>query len=466
MENNGWMIMLPIESLRPNPDNPRKDLGDLSELTESIKVQGVLQNLTVVPEEGFYTVVIGHRRLEAAKQAGLEEIPCTIADMTKKEQIATMLTENMQRADLTIYEQAKAFQQLSLDLGMPVSEISEKSGFSETTVRKRIKLAEYDEKSFYNACKRGATLFDFEKLEKLEDPKEKGYCLSHMGTNNFENEFNRMLEKQENKKKMKKWIEQAEEFAYKIDEVYFDHGYGGLRCAYDDEPYVIERYESYSLWFDDGDDIEMPEETEDLETYFYLVSNNSIDIFREKTWSPEEEEKDRIKEENRRKELSEREEIESTAERHMNLRREFVLNFGAAKSNINTIMRAIADSACVDINYYYTETLCEILGITYDNIKNKPNKEEYDRIKAEQLERLRLILAYCQMESKYKKYFYFRYIPDLKRQVILYQKNEELDLLYSFLEELGYQRSDEELQLAAGTHPLFYKFKEESEDNE
>ncbi len=456
MENNGWMIMLPIESLRPNPDNPRKDLGDLSELTESIKVQGVLQNLTVVPEEGFYTVVIGHRRLEAAKQAGLEEIPCTIADMTKKEQIATMLTENMQRADLTIYEQAKAFQQLSLDLGMPVSEISEKSGFSETTVRKRIKLAEYDEKSFYNACKRGATLFDFEKLEKLEDPKDKEYCLSRMGTNNFDNELKRAIRAQENKKKIIKWEGQLKTFATRENIMYAASG--DYYAEVDGEYIPLKRWRSLYTWQPDTD-IEKPENADSIRYFYKTDDETQIDVYSEYFKTPEEEEEDRLEKENLIKFEAEKAEMKSIQARHAELRKEFVLNFGAAKSNINTIMRAVADSAC-------TETLCKMLGITYDNIKNKPNKEEYDRIKAEQLERLMLILAYCQMESKYKKYFYFRYIPDLKRQVILYQKNEELDLLYSFLEELGYQRSDEELQLAAGTHPLFYKFKEESEDNE
>lgn len=86
-----------IEKLCPHPDNPRKDLGDITELAESIKAQGILQNLTVVPYigevtgmpiEGLYRVVIGHRRLAAAKLAGLKEVPCAITDMTPQEQIA------------------------------------------------------------------------------------------------------------------------------------------------------------------------------------------------------------------------------------------------------------------------------------------------------------------------------------------------------------------------------------------
>lgn len=114
-----------VEKLHPHPDNPRKEIGDVSELAESIKQNGIFQNLTVVPNmvtgevtgevwQRGYTVIIGHRRLAAAKVAGLEKVPCVVADMTPKEQLQTMLLENMQRSDLTVYEQAQGFQ-LKLD---------------------------------------------------------------------------------------------------------------------------------------------------------------------------------------------------------------------------------------------------------------------------------------------------------------------------------------------------------------
>ena len=130
------MVFIPVERLVPHPDNPRKDLGDLTELAASIKENGVFQNLTVVPEvEDRFTVIIGHRRLAAAKLAGLTELPCVVVEMTPKEQVQTMLLENMQRSDLTVYEQAQGFQMM-LDLGATVEEIAEKSGFSVRPVRK------------------------------------------------------------------------------------------------------------------------------------------------------------------------------------------------------------------------------------------------------------------------------------------------------------------------------------------
>ena len=124
--------MIPVRELIHHPENPRKDLGDLTELTESIKKNGIMQNLTVVPserEKDAYLVVIGNRRMEAAKMAGLEELPCVISFMNHKEQIATMLEENMQRSDLSLYEQAQGFQMM-MDLGYTQKEISDKTGFS------------------------------------------------------------------------------------------------------------------------------------------------------------------------------------------------------------------------------------------------------------------------------------------------------------------------------------------------
>ena len=115
------ITMIPIEQLLHHPENPRKDLGDLTELAESIKVNGIMQNLTVVPvDDGIYNVVIGNRRMEAAKLAGLAEVPCVISEMDYKTQISTMLMENMQRQDLTVYEQAQGFQMM-MDLGYTAS---------------------------------------------------------------------------------------------------------------------------------------------------------------------------------------------------------------------------------------------------------------------------------------------------------------------------------------------------------
>ena len=92
------IVMLKRSQLHPNPDNPRKDLGELEELKESIREHGIMQNLTVVPMnddlEDFY-ILIGHRRF-AASEGILFELPCVIAEgLTKAEQVSIVLCENM-----------------------------------------------------------------------------------------------------------------------------------------------------------------------------------------------------------------------------------------------------------------------------------------------------------------------------------------------------------------------------------
>ena len=137
-------------AIHTHPENPRKDLGDLTELAKSIAVNGVMQNLTVVPTEdkpGEYYALIGNRRHQAAVIAGIEELPCRIVTgMDRREQLSTMLEENMQRNDLTIFEQAQGFQ-LMLDLGETEDSIAEKTGFSKSTIRHRLNIAKLDQKT-------------------------------------------------------------------------------------------------------------------------------------------------------------------------------------------------------------------------------------------------------------------------------------------------------------------------------
>lgn len=149
--DDSLLTTLHVSDIDPHPDNPRKDLGDLEELKESIKKNGIMQNLTVVPvdEENpvKYVCLIGHRRLAAAKAAGLYQVPARIVfGLSHKDQVGIMLEENMQRNDLTIVEQAQGFQMM-LDLGETEETIAEKTGFSRTTVRHRLQLAKLDQKN-------------------------------------------------------------------------------------------------------------------------------------------------------------------------------------------------------------------------------------------------------------------------------------------------------------------------------
>lgn len=219
-EVTGEIVQIPVKLLHPHHDNPRKDLGDLTELTESIKAKGVLQNLTVVPywfkttgvgcddpkqqAEMGYLVVIGNRRLEAAKKAGLETLPCIIAKMTPAEQVQTMLLENMQRNDLTAFEQAQGFQ-LMMDFGDTLEEVAEKTGFSTSTIRRRLEWAKLDGETMKDVSGRQFTFGDLDKLSQIENLETRNKVLGEIGTVNFEAKVLAAVKAQETAKKEAEW---------------------------------------------------------------------------------------------------------------------------------------------------------------------------------------------------------------------------------------------------------------------
>lgn len=214
--------MLQIEQLRHHPENPRLDLGDLSELTASIKANGILQNLTVIRPDNWkakdgdiYWVLIGNRRLDAAKAAGLTELPCQIVRMGHTEQIATMLQENMQRSDLTVYEQAKGIQMM-LDLGFTKDQVVERTGFSRATVDRRLAVASLPEKETKKAVQDGVDLLTLVELAKVEDPEEREFILNRAdGTNTSSTraDIKRAIVKQERKKLSDRLLPEIERFA-------------------------------------------------------------------------------------------------------------------------------------------------------------------------------------------------------------------------------------------------------------
>lgn len=181
-----------VDRLIPHPDNPRKDVGDVSELAKSIKENGVMQNLTVIPiDEEFsqFMVLIGHRRLAAAKLAGIAELPCKIIHKdipSRAKQIEIMLEENMQRNDLTPIEEAESFQ-LCLDLGETVEDLQNKTGFSEKTIRRRLNIAKLDKDVIKRKMEDDGfqlSLTDLYLLDKLPDVASRNEVLESASDRN------------------------------------------------------------------------------------------------------------------------------------------------------------------------------------------------------------------------------------------------------------------------------------------
>lgn len=124
----------------PHPDNPRKNIGDVTDLAASIKANGLLSPLSVVPNGERYRVIAGHRRLAACKQAGTGAVPCFVLDLDPLQQLEAMVTENCQREQLTVLEEADAIQGM-LDLGATTASVAHRLGRSADYVRDRAKAA-------------------------------------------------------------------------------------------------------------------------------------------------------------------------------------------------------------------------------------------------------------------------------------------------------------------------------------
>ena len=135
--------MIALEKLDPNPEQPRVELGDLSELTASIAEKGVLEPLLVRPSSftGRWMIIAGERRWRAARQAGLTEVPCVEMNVDDRNVAEIALIENMQRKDLTVWEEADGLLSLCERFGHTHEEVARKVGKSRSTVTEALSIA-------------------------------------------------------------------------------------------------------------------------------------------------------------------------------------------------------------------------------------------------------------------------------------------------------------------------------------
>lgn len=434
MERKPTLTTIAIEKLHPHPDNPRKVLGDIDELADSIKVNGILQNLTVVPMNDDwteFTVIIGHRRLAAAKQAGLTELPCAVVEMTEKEQLSTMLTENMQRSDLTVYEQAKGFQML-IDLGDSVAEVVEKTGFKESTVRRRLKLAELDEESFKDSQLRQPTLADYERLNQIKDIDVRNELLKSIGTNNFDNRLYSAVRKQKDDE------ERAE-----LEKICLDNGMTKCESRNDipENCEYVGTIGTAQLLKESFDD--------DRKRYFFFTTYGIyVTIYIQKT--KEQIENADAENKNRNAKRQKFDELEAQAkeinQRCKALRESFMLegnfNDDAKKQElINYILYSMSECREYDDRSFYF-----LSGLKHENYECI-NLDDCMKDTGKML----MAAAYAFFEDLYNtKYINVTYDEGIQRNI-----SPELNRFYNLLVKLGYVMSDEEIQLRDGTHPIF-----------
>lgn len=442
----GTLVYLPVDHIYPHPDNPRKDLGDLTELADSIRQNGVMQNLTVVPFcspeteqviEGMYTVIIGHRRLTAAKLAGLTEVPCIVVDKSYKEQLQTMLQENMQRSDLTVYEQAQGFQMM-LDLGETVESLAQTSGFSQSTIRRRVKLLDLDEKAFKASVERGATLADYAELDKIESPKRKNKALAAIGTANFHYVLKQELAEEKAERDEAKWRALLSTFATEVNNTYEYHTVKTMDRAAN--PSAMERPEG------------------DGPYYFHISTWGRVYLMVAVPQKAEETEAERLRQKAAQRERERRERLHEAGDRAAELRAEFA-----------------ADVALYKVKEHWAEIvatwmcLCTMAGVGTGSVVSRSDVEEMLQLECEEYAAHN---HWCKYEDCLER---VKYQPEWALWLMVwtsfgdderndyadwegdYMPNKPLDVLYDLLTVLGYEMSDEEKQLRDGTHPLFRK---------
>lgn len=146
-ESRAEVIELPIESLLPNPSQPRKvfEAQGLRELALSIEQHGILQPLSVRRSGGGYVLIAGERRLRAAKLAHLSTVPCLIVDADEEESALLSLIENLQRKDLDFIEVAHGYRRLMQDYGMTQEQTALRVGKSQSAVANKLRLLKFSD---------------------------------------------------------------------------------------------------------------------------------------------------------------------------------------------------------------------------------------------------------------------------------------------------------------------------------
>jgi len=125
-------LKINVNNIVPNPNQPRKDMGDLSELVESIREKGIIEPIIVRRVGDEYQIIAGERRFRAFLESGREEkeIPCVVIQADDRQALEISLVENLQRKDLNIWEESEIFRRMSEELGYTINEISKRIGKS------------------------------------------------------------------------------------------------------------------------------------------------------------------------------------------------------------------------------------------------------------------------------------------------------------------------------------------------
>ncbi len=133
---------IPVEKIRPNPYQPRKNFeqSSLEDLAKSISEHGIMQPITLRMIGNSYELIAGERRLKAAKISGLKEVPAIIAEVTSKDSAILALIENLQRENLNFMEESEAYNIVMQDYGYTQQEFAATLGKNQSTIANKLRI--------------------------------------------------------------------------------------------------------------------------------------------------------------------------------------------------------------------------------------------------------------------------------------------------------------------------------------
>ena len=451
------VVKIRVDLIDPHPDNPRKSELDVEELAASIATEGIQQPLTVVPHiggyDGRYTCVIGHRRLAAAKKAGMETVPAFIRGMDRREQLRTMMTENTQRRDLTPLEQADGFKQLMLELPeQTAAAVARETGFSKTTVLRRMKLLELPREAVEAAEERGnVTLADYEELNKIKSPERRAKAAKVLGQPGFGAEVERQKQREREEETLGRLTNKlCEKGAVEVTEEQVKERW--------DELELVQSIRSWELSYAKIDPLEKGRE------YLFTANLDSllIRVYRVKQEKPEEEEPELTDVEKAKAELAAKtdtmkEELlallteqEAVDQELLDRRTGFIEGLPCQRHR-EEIMEAAA--LLLIRGCWWSDDGLKELGnwLGLEDLKNASNETLLSLIRGNP-EKALLYTLYVKAERDAPGWHSTEYFRGERFRK--YSQQPKQELLYDILRVLGYQKSGEELLMQGGAHHL------------
>lgn len=205
-------VMVPINKVEPNKEQPRKNFNEdaLLELSESIKQMGIIQPIVVQDRKTFYEIIAGERRWRAAKQAGLKKVPVIIKHYTEQEIVEISLIENIQREDLNPIEEAFAYKRLLTEFNLKQDEVAERVSKSRTAVTNSMRLLKLDERV---------------QQMVIDDMIQTGHARALLGIDNSEKQFvmaQKVFDEKLSVRETEKMVKKAQKEKQEVEKIKID----------------------------------------------------------------------------------------------------------------------------------------------------------------------------------------------------------------------------------------------------